>query len=66
MNINWSILLIGLGLAFVIEGLPYFLFAEKMPRVLSKLVRQPAKSLRILGFTAIVLGVLLVFFGRSL
>ena len=65
MYINWTLLVTALGLAFVLEGLPYFLFAERMPRVLLLLARQPARHLRILGLTAIILGVLLISLGRS-
>lgn len=65
MYTNWTLLFTALGLAFVLEGLPYFLFAERMPRVLLLLAQQPARHLRILGLTAIILGVLLISLGRS-
>lgn len=65
MYTNWTLLFTALGLAFVLEGLPYFLFAERMPRVLLLLVQQPTRHLRILGLTAIILGVLLISLGRS-
>ncbi|MCM0756560.1 DUF2065 domain-containing protein [Desulfovibrio aminophilus] len=66
MHFDWTIFFIALGLAFVIEGLPYFLFAEHMPRILVALAERPPRHLRIMGLTAIILGVLLVSFGRSL
>jgi uncharacterized protein YjeT (DUF2065 family) len=66
MHTNWTLLVTALGLAFVIEGLPYFLFAERMPRVLLTLARQPSRHLRILGLTAIILGILMISLGRSL
>ncbi|HMM37639.1 MULTISPECIES: DUF2065 domain-containing protein [Desulfovibrio] len=65
MDFDWTLFFLALGLAFVIEGLPYFLFAERMPRVLLTLAGQPPRHLRIMGLTAIILGVLLVSFGRS-
>jgi len=58
-------LLSALGLALVFEGIPYFLFAEKMPKVLLTLANQPKKHLRILGLTSIILGILVVSFARS-
>ena len=66
MHINWTLLVTALGLAFVVEGLPYFLFADRMPRVLLTLAQQPVKHLRILGLTAIILGILMISLGRSL
>jgi uncharacterized protein YjeT (DUF2065 family) len=65
MRFDWQLLFTAIGLACVFEGLPYFLFAERMPRVLLTLAGQPPRHLRIMGLTAIILGVLLVSFGRS-
>ena len=66
MGFDWSFFISALGLAIVLEGLPYFLWAEKMPKVLLTLATHRHKTLRILGITAIILGVLIIFFGRSL
>lgn len=63
---NFSLLLCVLGLALILEGLPYFLFAEKMPSILQMLIEQPPSALRKLGVGAILLGLVLVYFGRSL
>ena len=60
MEINWKLLLMALGLAFVLEGLPYFLFAERIGPVLNVLSRQPPSALRRLGGTAIGAGLLLL------
>ncbi len=65
MHIDWSLILSALGLAFIIEGLPYFLWAEKMPRVLKLLSESPVSGLRRLGVTAILAGLLLVYIARS-
>jgi len=66
MNIDWSLLFIAAGLALVFEGVPYFLFAERMPRMLLRLAAQPPKFLRFIGLAAIILGLLIISFGRSL
>ncbi|WP_045212793.1 DUF2065 domain-containing protein [Desulfonatronovibrio magnus] len=66
MQFDFSLFITALGLAFVIEGLPYFIWAEKMPRFLEMMSKQPTANLRRLGFTAIILGILVIFFGRSL
>lgn len=65
MNIDWSLLIVAVGLALVFEGIPYFLFAEKMPRVLVTLAEQKPKFLRFIGLAAMILGLLVISFGRS-
>ncbi|NCC24311.1 MAG: DUF2065 domain-containing protein [Deltaproteobacteria bacterium] len=66
MSFNLSIFLCGLGLALILEGLPYFLWAEKMPVILRTMAEQPPGRLRILGLCAILSGLAVVFMGRSL
>ena len=66
MNIDWSLLIVAVGLALVLEGIPYFLFAEHMPLMLVKLAEQQPKFLRFIGLVAIILGLLVISFGRSL
>ena len=65
MSIDWSVFLSALGLAFIIEGAPYFLWAEKMPKVLLFLAQSPASGLRRLGVTAILAGLLLIYIAQS-
>lgn len=66
MNFDLSFFLCALGLAFVLEGLPYFLWAEKMPSILAVLSRQSPSGLRRMGSLALLAGLVLVFLGRSL
>jgi uncharacterized protein YjeT (DUF2065 family) len=66
MNIDWSLLISAVGLALVFEGIPYFLFAERMPLLLLRMAQQPAKFLRFIGLSAIILGLLVISFARSL
>jgi hypothetical protein len=66
MELDWQLIFIALGLAFLLEGLPYFILAERMPAILLTLASRPPRALRILGLTSIILGVLLVALGRSL
>lgn len=66
MNIDWSLLFSAVGLALIFEGIPYFLFAERMPRLLIMLIEQPPKFLRFIGLAAMILGLLFISFGRSL
>ena len=53
-----------LGLVFIIEGLPYFLFPEKLKIYLLKIVELPAVTLRFLGISAMIAGLILLYFGR--
>lgn len=61
MNIDWKILLLAVGLALVLEGMPYFLLAEKMPGVLRQLASMKPRSLRLMGATAMAVGLALVW-----
>jgi uncharacterized protein len=54
-----------LGMVFVIEGLPYFTFPDKIKTYLRKLMEIPDTTLRILGAVAVILGLLLVYFGTT-
>jgi uncharacterized protein YjeT (DUF2065 family) len=52
-------------MVFVIEGLPYFAFPEKVKSYLLKLQEMPDSTLRLLGLSAIIVGLIFVFLGRS-
>ena len=54
-----------LGMVFVIEGLPYFTFPDKIKTYLRRLTEIPDTTLRILGAVAVTLGLLLVYFGTK-
>ncbi|MCA1742447.1 MAG: DUF2065 domain-containing protein [Desulfonatronovibrio sp.] len=66
MQFDLTFFLCALGLAFILEGIPYFIWAEKMPKFLETMSKQPPGNLRRLGFTAIILGMLVIFLGRSM
>ena len=65
MNFDWNLFITALGLAVVIEGLPYFLFPEKMPRMLLQLATHPPSRLRMIGVTAMVTGLILIATARG-
>ena len=54
-----------LGMVFVLEGLPYFTFPDKIKSYQLKLTELPDTTLRIMGAAAIAGGILLIYFGRS-
>jgi uncharacterized protein YjeT (DUF2065 family) len=49
----------------IIEGLPYFAFPEKMKFWIHKIAAIPDGSLRRFGLVLMVLGLVLVYFGRN-
>ena len=54
-----------LGMVFIIEGLPYFAFPDKIKAYLLKVAEIPDSILRMLGLAAMAAGLLLVYLGRS-
>ncbi len=54
-----------LGMVFIIEGLPYFAFPDKIKIYLVKVTEIPDTTLRMLGLAAMAAGLLLVYLGRS-
>lgn len=54
-----------LGMVFIVEGLPYFAFPVRIKAYLLKVAELPDATLRMLGFGAIMTGLLLIYLGRS-
>ena len=54
-----------LGMVMIVEGLPYFAFPEKMKAWVQKVVVTPDNSLRRLGLVLMVLGLSLVYIGKT-
>ena len=54
-----------LGLIFIIEGLPYFVFPEKLKLYLAKIITMPDSTLRFLGITAMIVGLIILYIGRT-
>ena len=53
-----------IGMVFIIEGLPYLVFPEKLKIYLIKISTLPEATLRVVGICAIALGLILLYFGR--
>jgi len=66
MEFDWRFFLTALGLAFLLEGLPYFLMAERMPPVLRALSEKPPAFLRFMGGGAIILGLTIISLVRAM
>lgn len=53
-----------IGLVLIVEGLPYFAFPRKMKKWILSMQEIPDGNLRIIGFLAMVLGLVLTYFFR--
>jgi uncharacterized protein len=65
MSLDWKLLFAALGVALILEGIPYFIWAEKMPKYLRFLSKQPSSALRRLGFVSMLTGLLVVMLSRQ-
>ena len=52
------------GMVFIIEGIPNFLFPVKWKRMLVRIEEIPESTLRFFGFLSILIGLLMVYLGR--
>lgn len=59
-----KLLLMVVGLAFILEGIPWFLSPQRVRSLLRELARLPDGPLRGCGLLAMALGLLLVWIGR--
>lgn len=49
----------------IVEGLPYFAFPDKMKKWVATVQEIPNTHLRVMGFLAMVLGLVLAYFFRE-
>ncbi|MGD8882116.1 MAG: DUF2065 domain-containing protein [Desulfobacterales bacterium] len=54
-----------IGMVMIVEGLPYFAFPSKMKIWVKKIINSPERSLRRFGLVLMVLGLSLIYLGRS-
>lgn len=66
MRFQWNIFIAALGLAFILEGLPYFLGPEAVKKLVARIVELPTSYLRGFGLAAIIAGLALVALSRLL
>lgn len=53
-----------MGMVFIVEGLPYLVFPEKLKPYLIKIAALPDSTLRMIGISTIIFGLILLYFGR--
>lgn len=49
----------------IVEGLPYFAFPERMKSWLQKIFEMPDEALRKFGFIIMLIGLFIVYLGKS-
>ena len=54
-----------LGLVLVVEGLPYFAFPDKMKLWMKKVQEIPDPHLRVMGFVAMCMGLVMAYLFRK-
>lgn len=54
-----------LGMVLILEGTPYFAFPERMKRWILRMADLPDHQLRRMGIAVMVVGLLLIYLGRS-
>jgi len=60
-----KILIYLIGLVFIVEGIPYFAFPDKMKKWMSMVLETPDNQLRIMGFISMCVGLLIAYlFGK--
>ena len=66
VKFQWDIFLAALGLAMIIEGLPYFIAPHAIKRTIGRIGEMPGRVLRIIGLLSIVGGLAFVAISRLL
>ena len=54
-----------IGMVLIIEGIPYFVFPEKLKTFFQKIHTVPDSTLRIFGLASMIVGLLLIYLGRN-
>ena len=62
---TWSLIFAGLGIAMVLEGLPYFISPGGTRRYLQRIGELENQALRLLGFLLMVGGLAVVYLAFS-
>jgi len=66
MKFQLNLFLAALGLALVIEGLPYFLAPDTVKRMAVRMQDLPSSTLRLIGLLSMVGGLVVVALSRLL
>lgn len=61
-----SFFLCVVGMVMILEGLPYFVFPEKIKIFILQIAQTPDHSLRTIGLILMLSGLCLVYFGKKI
>lgn len=61
-----GIFICAVGLMMVFEGIPYFCFPSQVKQYMQIIPGLPNKTLRVIGLTVIMAGLLVAYIGKSL
>ena len=59
-------ILLALGLVLVVEGLVFALAPSRLEEMLALIARMPVETRRLIGLTALAMGVLLIWIARAI
>ena len=62
----WQLILVGVGLVFVLEGIMPFLLPRHYRALLLRMSQQSTKQLRVMGLVLMVIGVLILLVMRQI
>ena len=66
MKFQMNIFIAALGIALILEGLPYFLGPEAVKKLVGKVLELPLSTLRFFGLAGIIAGLTLVALSRMM
>lgn len=66
LGLSWDIIIAGLGMALLIEGLVFVLAPSRLENLIAFLAAIPVETRRLIGFGAVCFGVILLAFAGSL
>lgn len=66
LGLSWDIIIAGLGMALLIEGLVFVLAPSRLENLIAFLAAIPVETRRLIGFGAVCFGVFILAFTGSL
>ncbi len=66
LGLSWDIIIAGLGMALLIEGLVFVLAPSRLENLIAFLAAIPVETRRLTGFGAVCFGVIILAFTGSL
>ena len=66
LGLSWDIIIAGLGMALLIEGLVFVLAPSRLENLIAFLAAIPVETRRLIGFGAVYFGVIILAFAGSL